>query len=452
MLSTHDNELLCRVGPNTPMGEMLRQYWIPFARSVELPEPNCAPLRVRLLSEDLIGFRVTSGKVGLVGNHCPHRGASLFYGRNEEEGLRCVYHGWKFDVTGACVDMPSEPPECTFKDKVRAKAYPVEERGGVLWAYMGPRQTPPPLPDMEGNTGPDCIVFTVLRDCNYLQALEGDLDISHFAFLHTGHMTEEAVGDNAVRYHLKERAARYAAIDTEAGVCFGAYRPTGDGDTNHWAIGNFLLPFYTQLSGGPLGAKRLTRAWVPMDDGHTLTFNMTAPVFESRVKPDSLHIIPPAGRAFGHDEFLPNTTDWYGRSRLKADATNDYLLDRELAKRGEGYAGFQGLVAEDQAMSESMGIIADRSGEHLAVSDIMLIRTRMRLLQAVRAFRDKSEVPPGVDNPAAYQHRSGSIILPASADWVEATRELRTTFPDEAMTLEEAAPEEVAHEEAPASR
>src|SRR5438445_2334319 len=149
MLSSEDNELLCRVGAGAPMGDLLRQYWIPAFMSSELPGPDCPPVRVRLLGENLIGFRVTSGKVGLIQNSCPHRGASLFFGRNEGEGLRCVYHGWKYDLGGRCVDMPSEPAETDFSRKVRATAYPCVERGGLVWAYMGPRETPPPLPELE---------------------------------------------------------------------------------------------------------------------------------------------------------------------------------------------------------------------------------------------------------------------------------------------------------------
>src|SRR5690349_20180773 len=151
MLSREDNELLCRVGRDTPMGALIREYWIPALVSTELPETDGPPVRVRLLGENLIAFRATSGRVGLIQNHCPHRGASLFFGRNEDEGIRCVYHGWKFDCEGACVDMPSEPEESNFKSKVRARAYPCFERNGIVWTYMGPRSTPPPLPDIEPN-------------------------------------------------------------------------------------------------------------------------------------------------------------------------------------------------------------------------------------------------------------------------------------------------------------
>src|SRR6266480_1463579 len=155
MLTKQDNEILTRVGPGSHMGEFMRQYWIPALLSHELPSPDCPPLRIRLLCENLIAFRSTSGRVGLLANACPHRGASLFFGRNEEDGLRCVYHGWKFDVAGNCVDMPSEPAESNFKSKVKAVAYPTRERGGLVWLYMGTRSEPPPLPDLDANMQPE---------------------------------------------------------------------------------------------------------------------------------------------------------------------------------------------------------------------------------------------------------------------------------------------------------
>src|SRR5437588_926667 len=151
MLSTEDNELLCRVGPGTPMGAFMREYWLPAFMPGELPDTDGAPMRLRLLGENLIAFRVSSGKYGLIANNCPHRGASLFFGRNEEEGIRCVYHGWKFDVDGQCVDMPNEPAESDFRTKVKALAYPCQERGGIVGTYMGPRTEARPLPDLEPN-------------------------------------------------------------------------------------------------------------------------------------------------------------------------------------------------------------------------------------------------------------------------------------------------------------
>src|SRR5215203_6850857 len=148
MLNREENELLTRVGPGTPMGELMRQYWQPVLFSSEIPDIDGAPLRVRHLAENLLAFRDSTGAIGLVDNHCPHRGASLFFGRNEESGLRCVYHGWKFDTFGACVDMPNEPPESNFRSKVKVTAYPLVELNGIVWTYMGPRNTPPPLPQI----------------------------------------------------------------------------------------------------------------------------------------------------------------------------------------------------------------------------------------------------------------------------------------------------------------
>src|SRR5205823_1048394 len=208
-----------RIGPGTPMGNFFRQYWLLAIRSDELPGPDCPPLRVRLLGESLIAFRTTSGEVGLIQNSCPHRGASLFFGRNEEEGLRCVYHGWKFDCTGQCVDMPSEPAESNFKTKIKAAAYPAVERNGVIWTYMGPREVPPPLSQIEANMVPNAekgTISKIMRDCNYMQALEGDIDTSHLAFLHSGATRwEEEPAGRMTYYVTKGPAPRCLVRSTE---------------------------------------------------------------------------------------------------------------------------------------------------------------------------------------------------------------------------------------------
>src|SRR5581483_11277219 len=185
MLSKEDNELVCRVGPGTPGGALLRRYWLPALLVTELPGPDCDPIRVRLLGEDLVAFRDTEGRIGLVGAHCPHRGASLFFGRNEENGLRCVYHGWKFDVTGRCVDMPNEPPESSFKDKIKHTSYPCVEQAGVVWTYMGPPERRPPMLNLEWMRLPagHRWVSKTYERCNWLQALEGGIDTSHSSFL-----------------------------------------------------------------------------------------------------------------------------------------------------------------------------------------------------------------------------------------------------------------------------
>ncbi len=186
MLTKQDNALLCETGAGTAMGELFRRYWVPAMTSAELPEPDGAPVRMKLLGEQLIAFRDTNGAVGLVANACPHRGASMFFGRNEDAGLRCVYHGWKFDIEGTCTDMPNEPAESNFKHKIHLAAYPAVERGGVVWAYMGPEGERPPLPELEGITVPDeqRYVSRRLEECNWAQAMEGGIDSSHISFLH----------------------------------------------------------------------------------------------------------------------------------------------------------------------------------------------------------------------------------------------------------------------------
>src|ERR1700739_3075796 len=199
MSKQKDSEDLVRVGPGTVMGELMREYWIPGWVSAEL-ERDGAPMRLLLLGEKLIAFRDSSGRVGVMDQKCPHRCASLFLGRNEANGLRCVYHGWKFDTQGNCVDMPSVPPERDFKHLVHAKAYKTAERNGLIWVYMGDRKAAPPLPQIEATLLPESEVQIqfVQRECNWLQALEGDIDHSHFGFLHTGSVQPEDVPEDSL--------------------------------------------------------------------------------------------------------------------------------------------------------------------------------------------------------------------------------------------------------------
>ena len=447
MLSHDDNELLCRVGRETPMGALLRQYWIPAFMSNELSGPDCPPVRVRLLGENLVGFRVTSGKVGLIQANCPHRGASLFFGRNEQEGIRCVYHGWKFDCEGSCVDMPSEPPETNFKHKVRARAYPCVERNDVIWAYMGPRSTPPPLPDIEPNMLPrgEYVVQKVFRECNWFQALEGDIDTSHLSYLHLGAVKPENTEPGSFDYYnVSDRAPRYSVVDTEFGTSYGAYRPA-EADSYYWRIAHFLFPFFTMIPTGVLGMQVLVRAWVPVDDEHVMFWSIGMPRSrEGRGNAGGASGMTAGGRAVaaagnraGGFEFLPDTSDYLGKFRLTQNKDNDYLIDRE-AQRTHSFTGIAGIHQQDQAVTESMGPIIDRTQEHLGTSDAMIIRTRRRAINAAKALRDNGVIPPGVDNPAVYRYRSGGVILPRSADWLEATKELREAFVQEAKKPETA--------------
>ncbi|CAN5909918.1 Rieske 2Fe-2S domain-containing protein [soil metagenome] len=432
MLSREDNELLTRIGPGTVMGDLLRQYWMPALISTELPERDGAPLRVRLLGEDLIAFRTSSGEVGLVDQMCPHRTASLFFGRNEEDGLRCAYHGWKFDVTGRCVDMPNEAPGCAFAGKVRLRAYPCRERNGVVWTYMGPSKEPPPLPEFEWNLDPVSTPFLWrnYRACNWVQALEGDIDSSHINYLHKTHSEDdhstvpgkELPGYTKLQLPLlhSDDSPELEVVDTDFGVMYGAKRKLADG-RDYWRVHPFLFPIHTMVGGG-VNEDEVSfngKAWVPMDDHQTL-------VFEWQFRPDKpwtdeerkalMEVRNPWG-------FEPATSESAGAWKPKAHAGNDYFMDRS----SKLFCGILSNPLQDAAVQESMGKICDRTKEHLGPADAMIIRTRRRLMQAARDLREGGIIPPGVNEPELFRVRPAGAILPPSADWVEATKVRRLT-------------------------
>ncbi|PZC48267.1 MAG: Phenylpropionate dioxygenase, large terminal subunit [Chloroflexi bacterium] len=405
------------------MGSLMRQYWLPAVRTDELPEPDCPPVRIRLLSENLIAFRTSSGKVGLIGNHCPHRGASLFYGRNEEDGLRCVYHGWKYDITGQCVDMPSEPPESTFKSKVKATAYPCEERGGIVWTYMGPRETPPPLPDLESNMVAANVV-TQQIECNWVQAMENNMDTSHGNFLHLGAvdfnngsaLADAFLKDQTFKYMISQEPLTFLLFDTETGASYAAQRPA-EKDTYYYRIMNYHFPSYTQSPTNKIETACDYTAEVPIDDTHTMQWIMTSP--------------DPRKPSGGHGRTLPNTTEWLGRFRPEVNSANDMEIDRHVQRYDrtlDGYTGIQGIENQDRGITESQGDIQDRSTEHLGSTDAMVIKVRRLLISAAKALDEEGTVPPGVDRPEAYRRRSGTIVLPKEVDVWEATKVLREAF------------------------
>ena len=419
MSKQKDRDDLVRVGPGTAMGELMRQYWLPAAMSSEL-ERDGAPMRLMLLGEKLIAFRDSSGRVGVMDHRCPHRCASLFLGRNEEGGVRCVYHGWKFDAAGNCIDMPNTPPHQDYKEKVKAKAYKVAERNGLIWVYMGERANAPPLPGIEASLLPEDelqIVFA-RRECNWLQALEGDIDTSHFGFLHAGSVDAADVSaDNLIHWTVANRAPEYHVADTDWGTMYAAYRPAEAGRT-YWRFANFLFPFWTQTPQGAFDRVN-SRAWVPMDDTHTMFLSLawkglpasSAALSNSRVLPGSKLTM----------DFVPNTTDWHGRWRLAGNETNDWLIDRDAQKNGGIYTGITGIQAQDQVITESMGPIIDHDFEHLGPSDRMITRTRRRLLRAARALKKDGAVPPGVDQPDIYVNvRSGDFLADEKIGWRDA--------------------------------
>ncbi len=421
MLSHEENELLTRVGPGTPMGALLRQYWMPAMLSSELPSADCDPVRVMLVGERLIAFRDSKGRVGLVAEACPHRGASLFFARNEDCGLRCVYHGWKFDVSGACVDMPGRPPDDPLKKKLHARAYPCVERGGIVWAYLGPKSPPPPLPTLEANLDESCgrVAATMIEN-NWLQTVEGDIDMAHLPHLHGDNKRafEEVTSSKDVVGQASSGSAGNVArpgktieiADTTAGFAFAVgVASAAEGLT--WSVGHFLFPFFANL---PFSKSKLGSYWVvarvPMDDVHTMSFSMWM-----RDAPQ-----PPRELMLGSEpSYLPNTNDWFGRFRLARNGSNDFLLDRNRARKLGG-CGVEGQAVQDAAITWSMGPIVDRTREHLGPADVAILHLRKRLLAAVRGLGDGAA--PGVDVPDAYRVKHGELYVPGDGTWYEELR------------------------------
>ena len=415
-----DNEEMARVGPGTVMGNFMRQYWIPAGKSSELATDG-TPMRLLLLGEKLVAFRDSNGCVGVMDHLCPHRCASLVLGRNEEGGLRCIYHGWKFDVDGNCVDMPSVSPEQDFKEKVKAKTYKAVDRNGVLWVYMGDRNEPPPMPMIEATLlDTDKVdMFFMQRNCNWMQALEGDIDTSHFGFLHVGHLDPDNVPEgHPLEHTASERAPQYHVKDTPWGTTYGAYRSVKP-ETIYWRFANYMYPFWTQTPQGEFHRNIQARAWVPLDDEHTLMIfwrqRNGAPASGLPLKDGK-----PLGGSRPSPEFLPVSTDWLGRYRVKANESNDWLIDREAQRSNRIYSGIDHIGLQDQAVTESMGAITNHSLEHLGPGDLMIARTRRRALQAARAFRDGTPAP-NVDTPEVFMGaRSGYFEMHQSVEWQKA--------------------------------
>jgi phenylpropionate dioxygenase-like ring-hydroxylating dioxygenase large terminal subunit len=414
MLSREDNELLCRVGSGTPMGDLMRQYWLPAMLSSELPTPDSDPLRVMLLGEQLIGFRDSNGKVGLLANNCPHRGASLFFGRNEEAGMRCVYHGWKFAVDGACIDMPNEPAESDFRTKVKAVAYPCQERGGVLWAYLGPSDDMPRLPELEWTHVPEShrYVTNRIQACNFLQNVEGEVDSSHVSFLHSKGAAAASAGIKDLRstlpdYMARDRAPRFFVLPTEYGLAIGARRDAEE-DSYYWRITQFLMPTYTMIPV-PVGQPVSFTGATPIDDhsmmGFTVTWHPERPLTQDE-----------RGQI---ESWLGVHTEVDATFRPVRNKGNDYLVDRALQRSGRSYTGIRGIREEDLAVQESMGEIFDRTGEHLGSSDLAVIAMRRRMLEAVTALVERGEVPYEARNADNYRVRSAALVLPRDVAWHE---------------------------------
>jgi nitrite reductase/ring-hydroxylating ferredoxin subunit len=405
MLSTADNELITRTGPGTGMGELFRRFWIPALLSSELPEPDCAPVAFGLLGEQLVAFRTTSGKAAILEARCPHRHASLFWGRNEEEGIRCAYHGWKFDAQGVCLEQPAEPADSKYKDAVRALAYEVHEAGGIVWVYMGPRDKVPEFPAFEWTLLEEnqYMITKRLQLCNYLQNLEGELDTSHVNFLHRTNATSEEPIMPPENIGRKQ----FFLSETDFGLVAMA-RSEIENDQYYWRMTPFVLPTFTIIPS-PIGSANTLTAVVPIDDhnawGFTATWNPDRPLNDQE-----------AGNVTGgggvHVHVDPET--WLPL----ANKTNKYLIDRQLQKE-RSFTGIFGIRNQDLAVQEDQdGTICRREEEHLGVTDRGIVGAR-RLLLTLAKDLQKGIEPRHVSHPQAFRARSVAENAPRSADPVQ---------------------------------
>ncbi len=415
MMTRDDNETLTRTDQDTPMGDVMRRYWLPALLASELPEPDCPPVRVRLLGEQLVAFRDTSGKVGLLSEFCPHRLTSMFFGRNEEGGLRCVYHGWKFDTAGNCLDMMNEPPDSDYHTKIKTTSYPVVEMGDLIWAYLGPDDKRPPEPKFEWTQVPaeHRLVTKNWQECNWLQALEGGIDTAHAPILHR-RITENtdrpgiAVNTNLV----KGQAPKLEVDRTDYGYRYAGVRDLGD-ERNIIRAYHYVMPFhqFRPLQFGLQGQEPRSliagHVWVPMDDENCMVYNWMYNYVGQPLTEDDKQEEYQLGR--GPGEMLPDF-------RTKRNKSNDWMIDRQVQKY-ETFTGIEGINTQDQAIQESMGPIVDRSGENLANSDMAIVIARRMLLAAAGTVADGGD-PPGTGD-SYYNVRAIDAILPGDADWRE---------------------------------
>ncbi|HEY6346491.1 MAG TPA: Rieske 2Fe-2S domain-containing protein [Bryobacteraceae bacterium] len=423
MLSREENQLVTQTAPGTPAGDYFRRYWLPALLASELPAPDCPPVRVRLLGEDLIAFRDSQGQIGILDEFCPHRRASLFWGRNEECGLRCVYHGWKFDVNGRCMDMPNEPPEYGFSNKVRAIAYPAREYGGLIWAYLGPKEFSPELPKLEWARVPEShrYVSKRLQDTNYLQAVEGGIDSSHSNFLHasvdafrlTDSYVEKVKNSSSLRakYHILDKGPRFSVHKTDYGLII-AVRRNAEEDTYYWRLTQFLLPSHTIIPYQP-GFSIHGHCWVPRDDQTcwvwTISWNPDAPL--SAEEWEAIR-----NETFVHAQVDPATF------RPLRNKDNNYLIDRQ-AQDADSMTGIHGFAAQDQAIQESMGPLVDRTRERLGTSDTAIVAMRKLLLEEIRGLTRGRE-PFAARHGDLYWVRSASLLLNREIEFQEGARTL----------------------------
>jgi phthalate 4,5-dioxygenase oxygenase subunit len=415
MLTRAENETLCRVEGDAPMGQLMRRHWIPAVLSEQVATPDCDPVRVRLLGEDLVAFRDSQGRLGVLGEACPHRKASLFFGRNEECGLRCLYHGWKFGVDGTVVDMPSEPRESGFADRIKHKAYPVREGGGFVWAYMGPPDEMPVFePPPWAPTGTERVsIAKIDLPCNWAQIMEGQIDSAHSSSLHSSDMRPARVATaGALDTHWTrpstDKNPRIQVQITNYGMRYAAIRrPIQNAATTDYVrITCYVAPFTALIP--PNSSYNVASVIVPKDDTHSYFHFIAWGDPASCIEQDAWRRFCVASPGIELDEnFKPVL-------RL---AANNYRQDRQAMREGN-FTGIPGIPNQDIAMWESMGPIADRTSERLGASDIAVIQFRRLLLDAVARF-GAGAPPIGLAEPhlPLAKLRSYQGLVPKTEDW-----------------------------------
>jgi phthalate 4,5-dioxygenase oxygenase subunit len=437
MLTHEENVLLTRIEGDAPMGRIFRSHWLPALLSEEIPEPDCDPVRVKLLGEELVAFRDSDGRVGLIDEACPHRRASLFYGRNEEAGLRCLYHGWKFDIEGNCLEMASEPAESSFCDKVKIKSYPVVESGGFIWTYMGRKETMPAFEPPVWQPTPETRVVTtkVVVDANWAQMLEGSIDSAHSSTLHSSDMVPARVpgAQSTITQWQRpstDKAPRLVVQRTSFGFRYSAIRrPIKDAATHDYVRTTlFVAPYLVHIP--PNNLHRSCTVHVPRDD-HSTTFYFVA---------------------FGGDT-VPAQEDWRklhaNRVGFDLDETyrntrtpqNNYRQDRKLMKLGN-FTGIPGITNQDIVMWESMGGIVDRTLDRLGASDMAVVEFRKQMVEAARQVVAGGPAI-GTTSPRIPHSKLCSFegIVPKTSDW----RTLGATEDEIAITRQQEAAKDKQH-------
>ncbi len=415
MLRKEVNDLLTQTNAGTPMGELFRQYWIPAMLADELPENDCPPVRVKLLGEQMIAFRDTDGRYGLLEEFCAHRRVSLWFGRNEECGLRCPYHGWKFDVEGNCVDIPSEGEDSKFREEVKLQAYPLIKVGDVLWTYMGAEESRPTEPLWEFATvAPEQTITTKrIQENNWLQGLEGGIDSSHVSFLHSRELERDPLfkGAKANSYNMGDLKPVFEVEPSDGGLYIGARRNV-EGDKYYWRVTQWVMPCFTMIAPRADHPQH-GHFWVPIDDETCWTWSYDYHPTRPLTAEERQACLDGKGI---HTKNIPGTF------RPEQNKDNDYLMDRAAQKRGETYSGVFGFGMQDASLQESMGPIVDRSRENLVQTDYGIVMTRNRLRKAANDLKDKGVMPPGRD-PEHMKVRSIAVVLDTDLKYADACQD-----------------------------